>query len=186
MPADWISRAIAYVTRDIWRIRSRELPRSRSFWIKLLRVVIVSLRGITEDKGYLRASALTFYSLLSIVPVFAMLFGIAKGFGFEKALEAQLLEKLSGQEEVFNRIVSFSHSLLENTKGGVIAGIGVAVLFYSIIKLLGNIENSFNAIWGVKKPRSVPRQISDYLSIMLIGPVLFLLSSGLNIFVTSY
>jgi membrane protein len=185
MIAALISKLIKYLTIDIWRIRSRELPRSRSFWVKFLRVVILSVRGITEDKGYLRASALTFYSLLSIVPVFAMLFGIAKGFGFEKTLESQLMEKLGGQEEIFNRIVTFSHTLLENTQGGVIAGIGLAVLFWSIIKLLGNIEDAFNHIWGVKKQRSVGRQISDYLSIMLIAPVLFLMSSGMTILVTS-
>jgi membrane protein len=114
-----------------------------------------------------------------------MLFGIAKGFGFEKILETQLREKLAGQEEILARIIQFSHSLLENTKGGVIAGIGLIVLFWAVIKLLGQIEESFNDIWGVKERRSYGRMFSDYLSLMLICPVLAILSSSLTVFITT-
>lgn len=128
---------------------------------------------------------MTFYSLLSVVPVAAMAFGIAKGFGFERALEKQLLEKLQGQEEVVTRIINFAHSLLETTKGGIIAGAGVAILFWTVIKVLGNIESSFNLIWGIKKPRSLARKFSDYLSIMLICPILFIMSSSITVVITS-
>ncbi|MFA5618585.1 MAG: YihY/virulence factor BrkB family protein, partial [Syntrophorhabdaceae bacterium] len=148
-------------------------------------MIILSIRGFDEDKCSLRASALTFYSLISIVPVFAMAFGIAKGFGFEKILEAQLRNKLTGQEEVLNNIILFSHSLLENTKGGLIAGIGIIVLFWAVIKVLGHIEDSLNDIWGVKEKRSLARKFSDYLSLMLICPVIIILSSGVTIFITT-
>ena len=114
-----------------------------------------------------------------------MAFGIAKGFGFQKLLEKQLLEKFSGQEEVMVQIVSFARSLLENTKGGMIAGIGVAVLLWSVIKLLGNIERSFNDIWEIKKPRTIGRKFSDYLSIILVSPVLVILSSSVTVFITT-
>ncbi len=145
----------------------------------------MSLRGFNEDKCQLRALALTFYSLLSIVPMLAMAFGIAKGFGFERALKNQLLEKLQGQEEVVTRIINFANSLLETTKGGVIAGAGVGVLFLTVIKVLGTIESSFNDIWGIKKPRSLGRKFTDYLSIMLICPVLFIMSSSLTVVIAS-
>lgn len=145
---------------------------------------MLSVRSFDEDKCLLRASALTFYSLLSIVPVVAMAFGIAKGFGFEKLLEKFLIEQLQGQEEAANRIIMFAQSLLENTRGGVIAGIGVAVLFWTVIKLLGNIEKSFNDIWGIKKSRSFGRKFSDYLSAMLICPVLLIMSSSATVALT--
>lgn len=174
-----------FLKTDIWRIRERDLTRPKWFFVRILRIIVLSLRGFTENRSQLRASSLTFYSLLSIVPVVAMVFGIAKGFGFERALEKQLIAKLSGQEEVITRVIGFARALLENTKGGLIAGIGVLLLFWSIIKVLGSIESSFNEIWGVKKPRSFGRKISDYLSLMLICPVLFVLSSATTVVIAS-
>ncbi len=178
-----IQNIINYLQKDIWRVRVRKLPRHRSIWIRQLRTLLLALRGFNEDKCQLRAAALTFYSLLSIVPLMAMAFAIAKGFGFEKYLERQLYDKMSGQEEVITKIVSFSQAMLENTRAGVIAGIGIAVLFWTVIKVLGNIENSFNDIWGIKKPRSISRKFSDYLSFMLIGPILFIIASSANVMI---
>ena len=180
-----ITRIIDFIVADIWRIHSKDLSRTKSFFIKYLKMVIVALRGFYEDKCYLRASALTFYSLLSIVPVVAMVFGIAKGFGFQNVLQERLLERFSAQEEVMMQVINFAQSLLENTKGGVVAGIGVAILFWSVIKVLGNIESSFNDIWGVKKPRPWGRKFTDYLSIILIGPLLLIMSSSITVFITT-
>ncbi len=180
-----IKKIITFLTIDIWRIRLRDLSRSQSFFIKQLRIVLLALRGFDEDKCQLRASALTYYSLLSIVPVVAMAFGIAKGFGFERVLERQLLDKFPGQEEVLNQVVDFAHALLENTRGGMIAGIGITILFWTVIKVLGNIEKSFNDIWGIKQARAMGRKFSDYLSIMLICPILVILSSSLTVFITA-
>jgi membrane protein len=179
------TRAADFAKQDIWRIRRTELPPGKFFFINLLRVLILSVRGFDEDKCQLRASALTFYSLVSVVPVAAMAFGIAKGFGFEKILEAQLQEKLAGHEEVINNIIRFSHSLLENTKGGLIGGIGLVVLFWAVIKVLGQIENSFNDIWGIKEERTLGRKFGDYLSVMLVAPILLIVSSGVAVFVTT-
>lgn len=174
-----------FIKIDIWRIRASQLSTRRSFFIRLLRVVLLSIRGFNEDKCILRASALTFYTLLSIVPLVAMAFGIAKGFGLEKLLEKQLMANLPGQEEVAEKIISFAQSFLDNTQGGVIAGIGVAVLFWTVIKVLGNIESSFNDIWGIRTSRSLGRKFSDYLSIMLICPLLLVMSSSVTLLITS-
>jgi membrane protein len=180
-----IKRFTNFMKHDIWRIRIRDIPRKQSFLIRNLRVILLALRGFDEDKCSLRASALTFYTLLSIVPVFAMAFGIAKGFGLERILEKQLLEKFPVQNEVIITIINFSHSLLDNTKGGVVAGVGVALLFWTVIKVLGNIEHSFNDIWGIKQMRSLGRRFTDYLSVMLICPVLLIAASSMTVFITS-
>ena len=180
-----IGKVLNFIKTDIWRIPLKKLPPAKSFFIKQLRVILLALRGFDEDKCNLRASALTFYALLSIVPVAAMAFGVAKGFGFEKLLERQLLERLTGQEEIVTNVIAFSRSLLDNTKGGAIAGIGVVILFWTIMKVLGNIEISFNEIWGIKTARSIGRKFSDYLSIMMICPVLLIMSSSLTVFIAS-
>ncbi len=180
-----VSNIINFLKTDIWRIRLKDLPRKKSFFIKQLRIILLALRGFNEHKNRLRASALTFYSLLSIVPVVAMAFGVAKGFGSDKSLEKQLLEKFPGQEDVLMQVTGFARSLLEETKGGMIAGIGVAVLFWIVIKLLSNIEHSFNDIWGIKESRSATRKITDYISIMLICPILIIMSSGITVFIVT-
>jgi membrane protein len=180
-----LSEIVHFITTDIWRIRSKDLPRSKSFLIRQVRIVLLALRGFDENKCFLKASALTFFSLLSIVPVFAMIFGIAKGFGFDKLLEKRLVEGFIGQEDIIYRVIGFARSLLENTKGGVIAGIGVVILFWTVMRVIGNIERSFNDIWGIKKPRSFVRKFSDYLSVVLICPVLVILSSSLTVFITT-
>ena len=140
------TKTINFINTDIWRIRKKDLSRMKYFLIKQLRILVLATRGFGQDQCPLRASALTFYSILSIVPVVAMAFGIAKGFGFQEMLENQLMEKFSGQEDVMIRVVDFAHSLLENTKGGMIVGIGIIVLLWTVIKLLAHIEGSFNEI----------------------------------------
>jgi membrane protein len=232
-----IEKALNYLRADIWRVRLRDMPRRRSFLIRQVRVVLLALRGFDEDKCRLRASGLTFYTLMSIVPVVAMAFGIAKGFGFQDALEQKITSMVrrgesapsaqvvpaaeatppvdelgtvslqagaspeleatlaqavspetseaSFQEEAVMRVIVFSNRLLENTSGGLIAGIGVALLFWAVIKLLTQIEQAFNEIWGIKKPRGYTRRISDYLSFMLICPVLFLMASSATVLVAS-
>jgi len=182
---DLISRVISFIRTDIWRIRLDDLPFGKSFLIRQLRIIILAIRGYDEDKCFVRASSLTFYTLLSIVPVVAMFFGVAKGFGFEKMLERRLYENFPGQEEILVKVVNFAHSLLQETQGGIIAGIGMAVLFWSVLKVLNNIERSFNEIWEIKTGRSWGRKFSDYLSIMLISPIFIIMSGSVTVFITT-
>ncbi|WAC07759.1 MAG: YihY/virulence factor BrkB family protein [Thermodesulfobacteriota bacterium] len=180
-----IQKTRDFIKHDIWRIRRTKLPRGKSFSLHLLRVVTLSIRSFDEDKCSLRASALTFFTMISIVPVAAMAFGIAKGFGFEKMLVEQLRDKLSGHEDILAKVIQFSHSLLENTQGGVIAGVGLIILFWSVLQVLGQIESSFNDIWGIKEQRTIGRKFGDYLSLMLICPVIIILSGSVTVFITT-
>jgi membrane protein len=180
-----LSKITSFLSTDIWRIRLADYPRSKAFMLGQLRILALAVRGYREDSCKFRASALTFYSLLSIVPVIAMLFGIAKGFGLEKRVEAEILGRFEGQEEVAGRIVTFANSLLENARGGIVAGVGVLILFWSVISVLGNIEHSFNEIWGVTKPRSLGRKFSDYFSLILVCPVLMAVASSATVVVSS-
>ena len=180
-----LSKVINFLKTDIWRIRLKSYPRSKSFFLRQLRIIVLAIRGFDEDKCAFRASALTFYSLLSVVPVIAMMFGVAKGFGLEKRVETEILTRMQGQDEVAKKIIDFANSLLENASGGFIAGIGVAFLFWTIIKVLGNIEHSFNDIWGVKTPRSIGRKFSDYLSMMLLCPFLLVMASSATVLISS-
>jgi membrane protein len=126
--------------------------------------------------------------MLSVVPIAAMAFGIAKGFGFESKLEASIREKVVGQEklaEVIEYILEFANSMLQNINGGIIAGVGLVLLLWAVMKVFGNIEASFNVIWQIRKSRPFARKFADYLSMMLVTPILFFLSSTITGFVSS-
>ena len=166
-------------------MRLRELPPHKAFAFNFLRIVVLTIRGIIEDKCMLRASALTFYSLLSIGPVIALALGIAKGFGLEKRLQTELLEQIPAQEAVLNQILEYANILLENTQGGVIAGIGVALLLWAAVKVFNHLEASFNEIWYVRESRSWKIKISNYLAFMVLAPLFLLMYSSIPAFVTS-
>lgn len=177
---------VRFFQYDIWHAPSFGAQPAKRWSIRrLLFVFYLSFWKFNKDNDTFKASALTFYTLLSIVPVAAMAFGIAHGFGFEKRLEALLLENFTGQETVVERIIVFSKALLEDTKSGLLAGVGLILLFWSVIKVLGNIESSFNVIWEIRQDRPIGRKFSDYLSIMLIGPILILVSSSVTVFITT-
>ena len=173
---------INFIKEDIWLLHEQTLPLFKAIIIKSLKIVLLSVQGFSRDLCPLRASALTLYSILSIVPVFAMLFGIAKGFGFETMLEQRLLEQAPDQDTMVLQLISFAQNLLESTKGGVVAGIGIVVLFWTIINVIGNIEESFNYIWKIGTGRSISRKFSDYLSLMLLAPVLLIASGSITVF----
>ncbi len=181
----FVQQVVRFFDTDIWRIHTKKLPPRKSFLIKQLRVIVLAVREFQGNQCQLNASALTFYTLLSIVPVAAMAFGIAKGFGFDQLLEKQLMEKFPGQEQTLGQIIGFANNLLKDTQGGLVAGVGVIVLFWTVIKVLNSIEASFNNIWGIKKGRSFGRKVSDYLSIMLICPFFVIASSGVTVFLST-
>ncbi|MCG8524731.1 MAG: YihY/virulence factor BrkB family protein, partial [Opitutales bacterium] len=108
-----IQKAKTFLTTDVWRMRDDELPRGKAMGLLSIRVLLQAFKGFSEDKCSLSASALTFFTLLSIVPLFAMAFGIAQGFGLEQLLEDQISAQIQGQEEVITYIMDFSKKMLD-------------------------------------------------------------------------
>ena len=177
------AKIINFVKDDMWELDGESLPAWKRFGVKALKLFILAGRGFVKDNCSLRASALTLYTLLSIVPVIAMLFGVAKGFGFEQKMKAQLLDQGSDQDEMMLQLIDFAENMLANTQGGLVAGIGLLVLFWTIIKVISTIEASFNHIWSVDKGRTIGRKLSDYLSLMMLAPVLLITASSISVFV---
>lgn len=180
-----LTKVHKFLRSEVWKIKDTELSSFKRMVVRILRILLIVCHAFTEDRVNLRASALTFYTLLAIVPVLAISFGIAKGFGFKETLKSFILEKLQGQEAVANQVVDFAEKLLENVKGGVVAGIGLLLLLYAVLKILSHIENSFNDIWGIETPRPLLRKITDYVSLMFIGPIFIIVASTVSVFVTS-
>lgn len=137
------------------------------------------------DDCYGKAASLSFYTLLSIVPLLAIAFGIAKGFGFEQLLEKEILETFSQQKEMAGKIVSWAKNALENAHGSLIAGIGVILLFWSALGLVGQLETALNYIWRVPFSRSLTKKLVDYLPLLIFGPIFLISTSSLSFFIIS-
>ena len=180
-----IQAILDFLSTGVWRVRVRQKRPMQTFCIRILRILVLSVKNFGDNKCTLRAASLTFYTLLSIVPVLAMVFAVAKGFGFEHSMERKILEFAEGQEVAVRRLIEFARNLLENTSGGLIAGAGVVVLFWSVVRLLSSIELAFNEIWGVQRTRTWVRKLSDYMFFVIIAPIFFMTASSATVVVTA-
>jgi membrane protein len=182
-PVGWVIEQIKKLNYYIWQTPLTEFSKGWLFIFKQLKIIMFAARGFSNDKINLRASALTFYSLLSIIPVVAIAFAIAKGFALDQNLEFLISSKFTAHQEVVNWLVSNARNAIQETRGGYIAGVGMIVLFWSVMSLLDRIESSFNYIWQVKASRPWYRKFTDYITIMLIAPVFIILSSSIKLFI---
>ena len=191
-----IKRAPRFFLQEIWRLPLYRYKPMKAFGIRLLRIFALTGMEFGHDRCTLRATALTLYSLLAIVPLLAISFAIARGFNLQDtllaALENTLLARFDGNQEltesvtmVFSYVTEAAQHTLETTKFGAMAGIGVLILLWTVIKLLGNIEFSFNDIFGGVKSRSFGRKIIDYCAIIILLPFLLILSTTLTVFLES-
>lgn len=180
-----LKRLLKFITSDVWNIRLADLSAVPSFFLRQLRIMLLAFQGLIDDNCSQKASALTYLSLLSIVPVLAIAFGIAKGFGFQALLHEQLLENFSTYEEVMTPVINTALLFLDNTRGGLVAITGVGLLLWIVIQLLTNIEKAFNDIWHIRRVRSLGRKFSDYLSILLISPLFIALSVSITVYIST-
>ena len=163
-----ITKTQKFVTKDIWHTETENFSRTKRRSYGILKILIIAVKGFIENGCSVRASALTFFTLLSIVPILALAFALAKGFGLESMVENVIKDSFQDQPVLIDRLMFFSSSLLEKTKGGLIAGVGVIMLLYSVFKLLSYTEDAFNFMWNVKKGRPILRKVTDYMTIMVL------------------
>jgi membrane protein len=169
-----------FFVRKLWGTDISSFGRVRTFVIKLLRLLYVALREFSEGQVNLRAMSLVYTTLLSLVPLLAVSFSVLKAFGVHNLLEPLLTNFLTplGPRgvEITERVIGF----VENLRVGVLGSLGLALLIYTVVSLIQKIEDAFNYIWKIKKPRSLARRFSDYMSVILVGPVLIFSAIGLT------
>ncbi|MBA2611515.1 MAG: YihY/virulence factor BrkB family protein [Bacteroidetes bacterium] len=176
-----IKRSRHFVSEKLWHIRLDKVDKRQGFFIRQLRIFSLAVQGFNEDKCLTKATALTFYTLFSIVPILALVFAISKAVGYEKSLQDQILAGYPEYGSFLTTAFSSANSMLANTKGGIIAGFGIILLLWSVLKLLVSIEANFNEIWEIKKGRTWVRKVTDYLTVMLIGPLFLIIAGGLTV-----
>ncbi len=162
---------ISFFSKDLWDLNPDAYRGIKQHGVRYLQITTLVLKNFWDDNCLLRASALSFTTILSIVPLFALTFAVLKGFDVQNKIEPYLLEQVAaGSEEIVDNIITY----INNTNMTSMGAIGLATLIVTAIMLLGNIEEAFNVIWGVKGTRSLHRKFSDYLSVLLSGPILML------------
>ena len=174
-----------FLTYDIWRITEDEVNKTTFSLYNIIKTVYLCINRFTKDRIVNKASALTYSTLLAIVPILAILFAIARGFGFDNLMENQIIIGFGGPSETTEIIFQFVNSYLSQTKIGVFIGVGLIMLFWTVLNLINNMEITFNRIWQVKKARSMYRNITDYSSMLLLIPILLVVSGGLSIFMST-
>ena len=180
-----MKRLIGFLTTDIWRITRGDVSPLRYLMVEVVKKVLLAVRFFTAKRVMTKASALTYSTLLAIVPILAVVFAIARGFGYNKYIEVWFRDALSSQPQAAEIIIGFVNSYLVHTQSGIFLGIGLLFMLYTVLMLVSNIEDTFNEIWQVKKSRSVLRTFTDYLAMFFIFPILIVVSSGLSIFIAT-
>lgn len=172
-----------FIEVDLWRVKLKSLPKRSRFLYGFIRVWVIAIKEFINDKCAEKASALTYLSMLSLVPVLALVFAIAKAFGIKELMEKELERYFSGQTEILNQVQPFVEKMLNTQGGGIVAVSSAVFLIYTVIRLLMNIEAAFNDMWDIKKNRRWERKISDYVAVILLGPVLLIVASSATILV---
>ena len=180
-----MKKLIRFLQVDIWRIPDEELSPVRRVVYEIIKIVSLAIRFFTTKRVMNQAAALTYSTLLAIVPILAVVFAIARGFGYNKYIEVWFRDAFSSQPQVAEVLISFVNSYLVHTKSGIFLGVGLVFMLYTVMMLVNNIELTFNEIWQVKKKRSIFRTVTDYLAMFFLFPILIVVSSGLSLFLAT-
>lgn len=174
-----------FLREDIWHIDTNGIGYIRATIYNIIKAFILTYRNFNWNNISTHASALTYNTLLSIVPLLAVLFAIAGGFGFQNIIQSELFNYFEGQRDLLAKGIEFIDKSLQYAQGGIFVGIGVILLFYTVLNLISSVEENFNSIWRIKSNRSYYRQFTDYMALILIAPVLIICNAGLTFILNS-
>lgn len=180
-----MKRLIQFLKVNMWRIDDDKLPPVKRVLFAIFKTAYLAVRFFTAKRVMTQASALTYSTLLAIVPILAVVFAIARGFGYNKYIEVWFRNAFSSQPQVSEVIIGFVNSYLVHTRSGIFLGVGLIFMLYTVMMLVSNIEQTFNEIWQVKKKRSIFRTVTDYLAMFFLFPILIVVSSGLSLFLAT-
>ncbi|MDE7160968.1 MAG: YihY/virulence factor BrkB family protein [Muribaculaceae bacterium] len=168
-----------YVTGGVWSD-----PR-HTVGVRMLKTANLAVSSFMDRGLQIKSMSLTYRTVLALVPAFALLFAIGRGFGFQNLLEQNLYTYFPSQSKVIGVTLSFVDSYLKEASQGVFVGIGLVVLLWTLISLLSSIEDAFNSIWDIRRDRSLYQKVTDYVAICLMIPILLVCSSGISIFMST-
>lgn len=175
-----------FIQVELWHTAGTEIAsRAKRIVFSALKTVILSVRGFVDKDLNLRASGLTYSLMFAIVPILAMVLAVAKGFGFAGVIEQSLNDSFLGQMNMVPMIMGFVERYLDTAQGGAFIGVGLLILLWAVYSFFRTVEQLFNNIWNVRQSRSIPRQLTNYIFILFLIPILIVVTSGLSIFLNT-
>lgn len=175
-----------FLRYDVWRRTNAELTsRGKRLGYRVLRTIVLVVRGFTSKNLNVRANSLTYSLVFAIIPILAMILAVAKGFGVADLIQQQLNDSFLGETNLVPTIMAMVERYLDTAQGGVFLGVGLIILLWAVYSFFRNAESAFNEIWNVKQSRSIIRQLTTYIAIVVLIPILVVVTSGLSIFVNS-
>lgn len=172
-------RAYEYCVSGVWS------DPSKSMKVRLIKTVNLTVQAFLNRDLQIKSMAITYQTVFAMVPALALLLAISKGFGFQEIVEKELYTYFPSQSKALGAALGFVDSYLAEASSGILVGVGLIVLLWTLISLLSNIEDAFNNIWDLKTGRNTIQKIKDYIAIFLLIPILMILSSGISIFMSS-
>lgn len=169
---EYLNRQIAFFRFEVWFAPSAGQPFYKKAAREIYKTIAVTVKKTIKDGCLDQSSALSYYTALAIVPVLAMVFGFAGGFGFENAVQAVLAPVSSTDMPFWNTLFGFAQDFLQNTNSGLIGGTGLIFLLWIILTVLNRIEFSLNTIWEIRKGRPAMRKATDYITLIILTPML--------------
>lgn len=177
---DKCMNAYDYLMNGVWKD-----PRN-SMKVRIVKTLNLTMSAFFNSSLQIRSMALTYSTVLSVVPLLALLVAIGRGFGLQELIQTELFKLFPSQAQSIGTALQFVDSYLNTAAQGVFVGVGIVVLLYTVISLLSYIEDTFNTIWGVQTQRTIYQKLTDYIAICLIIPVLLICSSGISVFMSSF
>lgn len=173
-----LSRWQTWLESRVWDDDLDDAPYGRRLTLGAVRLLWLVTQDISNPQFSLRVMSLVYTTLLTLVPFLALGFSLLKAFGVHNLIEPVLANVLhplgGGAEELTQIIIGF----VENVKVGILGGVGLALLIFAAISLIQKVENGFNYIWQVRRSRTLVRRISDYFSVLTIGPLVVAIALG--------
>lgn len=168
-----------------WCISGVWADNRKTLWVRIVKTVNLTVKSFLNRDLQIKSMAITYQTIFAMVPALALLLAISKGFGFQDTVQNELYTYFPSQSKALGAALGFVDSYLAEASSGLIVGVGLVVLLWTLISLLSNIEDAFNNIWDIRTNRSIVQKVRDYIAIFLLIPVLMVLSSGISIFMSS-
>jgi len=178
-------RLYRFITLDMWLLSRDRLSLPLRFLVATLRVLYMTVSAYLKEGIGMLASSLSYSTVLSIVPMLAVIVGIAKGFGLQNDVRIALNNALPGHQVEFDKTFAYVENYLQQVQGGLFIGVGLALLFYTVLMLISTIEDAFNRLWQAPHARPWTRRIINYLGAFILFPLLLTISSGTTLFLST-
>ena len=174
-----ITAIVQYCISGVWSDSRKTVP------VRIIKTINLTVQAFANRDLQIKSMAITYQTVFAMVPALALLLAISRGFGFQEMVKNELYTYFPSQSKAISTALGFVDSYLAEASSGILVGVGIIVLLWTLISLLSNIEDSFNIIWDIKNGRNIVQKVKDYIAIFLLIPVLMILSSGISIFMST-